>query len=211
VFARPGRISISQPPLWYNPAACIDGRQGLDGCWSPGAGDRQADEAGARTIATRLPAARSMPEPLATPRVTVRDLRDTADVAAIVAIRRQVFVIEQGVATSVEPDNVDRAAHHTLGLVDGRVVGIGRLHLTNGEGQIAWVAVLPAYRGQGIGRAIMARLIEVADVAGARVTVLNAQTHALRFYEHLGFRAIGEPFMMGGIEHQMMSRLRPPG
>lgn len=141
--------------------------------------------------------------------MTVRDVRDAADLAAIVAIRRQVFVIEQGVATHVELDNVDRAAHHTLGLVDGRVVGIGRLHLTSGEGQIAWVAVLAAYRGLGIGRAIMTRLIDVADAAGAHVIILNAQTHALGFYEALDFHAIGEPFMMGGIEHQMMSRRRP--
>jgi predicted GNAT family N-acyltransferase len=150
-----------------------------------------------------------MAEPSATLHVTVRDLRDAADMRAVVAIRRQVFVIEQGVATSVEPDHVDRVAHHVLGLVDGHIAGVGRLHLTAGEGQIAWVAVLPEYRRLGVGRAIMRRLLELADAAGARVVLLNAQTHARRFYEHLGFRPVGDPFMMGGIEHQLMSRLRP--
>jgi predicted GNAT family N-acyltransferase len=149
-----------------------------------------------------------MAEPAAPPRLTVRDLRDAADMRAIVAIRRQVFVVEQGVATNVEPDNVDRAARHVLGLIDDRVVGVGRLHISAGEGQIAWVAVLPEYRRLGVGRAIMARLIELAEGADARVILLNAQGHARRFYRNLGFDTVGEPFIMGGIEHQMMARRR---
>jgi predicted GNAT family N-acyltransferase len=149
-----------------------------------------------------------MAEPVATPSLTVRDLRDPADMRAIVAIRRQVFVVEQGVATNVDPDNVDRAAHHVLGLVDDQIVGVGRLHITAGEAQIAWVAVLPDYRRLGVGRAIMLRLIEIADARNARVILLNAQAHARRFYRHLGFEVVGEPFFMGGIEHQLMGRRR---
>jgi predicted GNAT family N-acyltransferase len=141
-------------------------------------------------------------------RLTVRDLRDSADMRSVVAIRRQVFVVEQGVATNVEPDNVDRVAHHVLGLVDDRVVGVGRLHITTNEGQIAWVAVLPEHRHLGVGRAIMQRLLDLADRSRIRVVMLNAQTHALRFYQHFGFQPVGEPFIMGGIEHQLMSRLR---
>ena len=104
-----------------------------------------------------------MAERDAAPRLTVRDLRDSADMRSVVAIRRQVFVVEQGVATNVEPDNVDRVAHHVLGLVDDRVVGVGRLHITANEGQIAWVAVLPDYRHLGVGRAIMRRLLTVRE------------------------------------------------
>jgi predicted GNAT family N-acyltransferase len=33
---------------------------------------------------------------------------------------------------------------------------------------------------------------------------LNAQTHALGFYEQLGFRAQGEEFMEAGIPHRHM-------
>jgi predicted GNAT family N-acyltransferase len=149
-----------------------------------------------------------MAEPAAPPRLTVRDLRDAADMRAIVAIRRQVFVVEQGVATNVDPDNVDRAARHVLGLIDDRIVGVGRLHITAGEAQIAWVAVLPDYRRVGVGRAIMARLLELAEAADVRVILLNAQGHARRFYRNLGFETVGDPFFMGGIEHQLMARRR---
>ena len=149
-----------------------------------------------------------MAEPIATTSLTVRDLRDAADMRAIVAIRRQVFVVEQGVATNVDPDNVDRAARHVLGLIDDRIVGVGRLHITAGEAQIAWVAVLPEERRLGVGRAIMARLIEIA--AGSRCPRHPAQRPGARptLLPEPGLRDRRRPFIMGGIEHQLMARRR---
>jgi predicted GNAT family N-acyltransferase len=151
-----------------------------------------------------------MAEHQVSPRLRVRAGIGPADFPIITAIRRQVFVIEQGVATSVEPDNVDRAAHHALGLIGDRVVAVGRLHISGSEGQIAWVAVLPEFRRHGFGQAIMLHLLEIARASGVSVVLLNAQTHALRFYQRLGFETIGDRFLMGGIEHQMMSWVRPP-
>jgi ElaA protein len=143
------------------------------------------------------------------PGVTVRLAQLPEDMPAIVAVRRRVFVEEQGVATAVAFDVNDRLASHVVGLVDGRIVGIGRLQITGQEAQIAWVAVVHEHRRHGVGRAIVRRLIELADAAGVELTLLNAQTHALRFYEHFGFRPVGSVFTMGGIEHQLMSRRRP--
>lgn len=138
--------------------------------------------------------------------VVVREARDQRDMAAVIAVRHAVFVVEQGVTHAADNDPNDRVSRHVVGLVDGRIVGVGRLHVTGYEGQIAWVAVLPAYRRRGVGQAVMERLIELAEAAGVGVIVLNAQTHARRFYERLGFHAVGAPFMMGGIEHQLMTR-----
>lgn len=144
------------------------------------------------------------------PRLVVRMAHLPDDMPAIIAIRRRVFIEEQRVTANVGFDVHDRAAYHTVALVAGAVVGAGRLHITGHEAQIAWVAVLPEYRQHGVGRAIVQRLIEVADAVGVEVILLNAQTHALRFYQRLGFRAVGSTFIMGGIEHQLMSRRRPP-
>ena len=143
------------------------------------------------------------------PEVMVRMAQLPEEMPAIVAVRQRVFVAEQGVTTSVSFDVQDRAAYHVVGLVDGALVAVGRLNVTGQEAHIAWVAVLREHRRHGIGHAVMQRLIELADAAGAAVTVLNAQTHARRFYERLGFRPVGSTFMMGGIEHQLMTRHRP--
>ena len=144
-----------------------------------------------------------------TPEITVRAAGGPDDLRAIIAIRRAVFVLEQGVTTMVNSDPHDQSSYHIVGLVDGHIVGAGRLHVTGREGQIAWVAVLRDYRHLGVGRRIMRELIQIADQADARLTVLNAQVHALRFYEHLGFHPVGDTFIMGGILHQMMVRNAP--
>jgi predicted GNAT family N-acyltransferase len=150
-----------------------------------------------------------MAEPaLPAPGVVVREIDDPREMETVVAIRHQVFVVEQGVTTNVRDNPHDRDSRHVVGIIGQQIVGSGRLHLIRDEGQIAWVAVLPAYRHRHVGRAIMRRLIEIADEAGTRVLFLNAQTHALRFYQHLGFEAIGEVFSMSGIEHQLMARGR---
>jgi predicted GNAT family N-acyltransferase len=143
------------------------------------------------------------------PAIYVRLARDDADLRAIMTIRHQVFVVEQGVTAIVDSDPQDRGADQVVALVDGQIVGIGRLAIYGNEGQIAWVAVLPGYRRLGVGRAVMECLIAQSDAAGVEILMLNAQTHARRFYRHLGFRPASEVFMMGGIEHQLMTRLTP--
>lgn len=52
--------------------------------------------------------------------------------------------------------------------------------------------------GQGVGAAVMARVLAEAAALGAPLVwldVLKANTHAMRFYERCGFRTVGElPF-----------------
>ena len=94
----------------------------------------------------------------------------------------------------------------SLGAVDGKTVGTGRITFYGSEAQIVWVAVRKPYRGRGVGRAIMEHLLRLAREQGSRIVTLNAQTHALTFYEALGFRPIGRRFFMGNIEHQYMAK-----
>jgi predicted GNAT family N-acyltransferase len=90
-------------------------------------------------------------------------------------------------------------------------VGAGRLLLVPGDANdlphIGRVAVLAPYRGQGVGRALMAALHELAREQGYRGATLAAQTHALGFYRKLGYVARGEVYFEAGIEHQDMDLL----
>ncbi|MDP9371472.1 MAG: GNAT family N-acetyltransferase [Chloroflexota bacterium] len=141
-------------------------------------------------------------------RVEVRETDDPRDFAEIVAIRRAVFTDEQHLTDVVDRDPYDHgpAAVQVLARVAGRPVGVGRLHVWRGEGQIAWVAVLPPYRGRGIGWEIMDALLSAAGRLGAQRVTLSAQTHALGFYQLLGFRPVGTTFYMSEIEHITMVR-----
>jgi len=144
-------------------------------------------------------------------RVQVRRIRDDDDFAAVVELRRRVFGDEQGIADSDCSDVDDARSILALALLGDLPVGTGRLTLNaghEGEAQITWVATLPAYRGRGVGSAVMRFLLAAADVAGAPFVVLSAQTHALAFYRRLGFVPYGNRFLAVGIEHQMMARPR---
>ncbi|MDN3556346.1 GNAT family N-acetyltransferase [Halomonas maura] len=118
-------------------------------------------------------------------------------------IRRRVFIEEQAVPRDEEWDGRDPGCVHFLALVDGRALGTARLLP---DGHIGRVAVLAEARGLGIGVALMEAAVEAACRRGFTAVELAAQTHALVFYERLGFRAEGEVFLDAGIPHRNMVR-----
>lgn len=118
-------------------------------------------------------------------------------------IRFEVFVREQRVPPEIEMDEHDVASLHALAYVDGKAVGTGRLLP---DGHIGRMAVLRESRASGVGSAILLRLIDAARRRGLREVRLSAQTHALGFYQRLGFVAAGEVFEEAGIPHQEMRR-----
>ncbi|TCO78901.1 putative GNAT family N-acyltransferase [Plasticicumulans lactativorans] len=128
----------------------------------------------------------------------------TRDHAALYAVRHAVFVEEQGVPVELEQDHWDALSRHVLvRAADGTPVATGRLLP---DGHIGRLAVLRAWRGQGLGQALMARLVELAREAGLREVVLNAQLRAEPFYAALGFVAEGDTFIEAGIAHRVMRR-----
>lgn len=125
------------------------------------------------------------------------------------AIREAVFVSEQHVPIALEWDEFDARSQHALAFGDAEVpVGTGRLLP---DGRIGRMAVLPPWRGRGVGTAILAAL--VARAAGLRMprVLLHAQTHAAGFYARRGFCASGSEFLEAGIPHVTMLRDLPPG
>lgn len=116
-------------------------------------------------------------------------------------IRRIVFIEEQRVPQEEEWDGQDLACRHFLALQAGAPLGTARLLP---DAHIGRVAVLRTARGQGIGEALMAAAIAAARRDGHASVALAAQTHALLFYERLGFTAYGDEFMEAGIPHRNM-------
>lgn len=118
------------------------------------------------------------------------------------AVRDEVFVREQGVPVALEHDALDPAGLHVLAcLTDGVAVATGRLLP---DGQIGRMAVRRPWRGQGVGGAMLALLIEEARERSLAKVMLNAQVSALGFYRAFGFKEVGAPFVEAGIDHQAM-------
>ncbi|MCY1541847.1 Acetyltransferase (GNAT) domain protein [compost metagenome] len=63
--------------------------------------------------------------------------------------------------------------------------------------------MLPAFRGKGIGRALIAAVL--ADLPrDADYIYLNSQLEAMSLYAKFGFTAEGEQFEEAGIQHYKM-------
>jgi alpha-beta hydrolase superfamily lysophospholipase/predicted GNAT family N-acyltransferase len=123
---------------------------------------------------------------------------------AATRVRTEVFVREQGIPAALEIDGRDDACLHCVAWSDGEPVATGRLLP---DGHIGRMAVLPAWRRQGLGGLILQALIDAAARRGDREVVLSAQAYVTGFYARHGFVAEGEPFEEAGIEHRQM-RLR---
>ena len=119
-------------------------------------------------------------------------------------IRQVVFVIEQHVDPDLEWDGEDQNALHALaGFSADDIVATGRLQR---DGKIGRMAVLAAWRKKGLGAVILNELINAARESGLNDVYLNAQTHAIDFYERHGFVAEGPEFDEAGIPHRLMRR-----
>lgn len=137
-------------------------------------------------------------------RIIVREVNSPVDMEQVFQIRDEVFVHEQELTNDARFDPDDRRSVHFLAEMDGTPVGTGRLTMIKREAQVAWVAVRQPYRMFGIGKAVMLAILERARDEEADYVVLNAQTHALEFYNRLGFESLGHEFRMAGIPHQVM-------
>ncbi|MBN2630305.1 MAG: GNAT family N-acetyltransferase [Rhodobacteraceae bacterium] len=132
-------------------------------------------------------------------------IASTRDIATCRALRRAVFIEEQGVSEADEIDDQDDTALHLLALVDGQPTGTARLLIHGHVGKIGRVCVLPVARGTGLGAAIMrAAVEELRRHPGLTTARLGAQTHAIGFYERLGFTATGPVYDDAGIPHRDM-------
>jgi ElaA protein len=132
-------------------------------------------------------------------------IAETRDLATCHALRRTVFIEEQGVSLADEVDGRDDAAIHFLAQQDNRPIGTLRILSGPGYGKIGRVCVLAEARGQGIGAALIrAALDHLRQTPGMTQAKLGAQTQALAFYERLGFTAYGPEYLDAGIPHRDM-------
>ncbi|MDP9498242.1 MAG: GNAT family N-acetyltransferase [Actinomycetota bacterium] len=137
---------------------------------------------------------------------TVRLAAD-ADLPAVYALRHEVFVVGQDVPEVLERDEHDATCDHAVALLDGEVVGTGRLVAReDGTGVVGRMAVAADRRGTGTGAALLARLEERARERGLSAVELHAQVHARRFYERAGYAAFGDEYVEAGIDHVSMRK-----
>lgn len=121
------------------------------------------------------------------------------------AVREAVFIQEQHVPAELEWDGLDEDSRHALALsAKGDAIGCGRML---SDGHIGRIAVMPQWRKQLVGTAIMEALLSEARSRGFKQVDVDAQTQAVPFYRGFGFQEEDEEFEDAGIPHIRM-RLR---
>ncbi|CEP13890.1 hypothetical protein [Parasitella parasitica] len=115
------------------------------------------------------------------------------------AIRRKVFIEEQGYSEAIEKDGHDSICQHWIASCDieyqdGTIehnVDIGNVRLvpkTDGLAKLGRLAVLSSARGLQIGRLLVEAFIDYCKNNNYNTIVLHSQYPKRGFYEKTGFR-----------------------
>ena len=138
--------------------------------------------------------------------VSWKDMWETdSTLSSLIRLRRAVFVTEQLCPIEEEPDTHDPAALHVCAIVDGVVIGCARILTKDPHiAKIGRVAVANNVRKSGVGAAVMRTAIMYTRSLGYKQAYLESQTHAIPFYERLGFVAYGPEFDDCNIPHRKM-------
>lgn len=134
--------------------------------------------------------------------ITIREATWSGDRDALQTIRTRVFVEEQSVPVELEWDEHDDFATHWLAL-DPQGAPIGTARMLR-DGHIGRMAVLPGWRQQGVGSALLQAALQHARQQNLFEAYLYAQVHAVPFYQQAGFTVHGEEFMDANIPHLTM-------
>ncbi|WP_311874285.1 GNAT family N-acetyltransferase [Vagococcus carniphilus] len=122
------------------------------------------------------------------------------------AIRKEVFVTEQQVPLSLEIEDEEVCVHFVLYEDNEPAATVRLFPKDKSTYKIQRMAVLKLHRQKGFGREIMIAAENYAKISGKTQTILGAQTHALAFYESMGYEAFGDEFLDAGIKHFNMKK-----
>ena len=136
----------------------------------------------------------------------VRPARDQSEIDAALALRYEVFCVEQGVSLAEERDGRDGDAVQLVVVADGEVVGTCRLLTEGSEVKLGRMAVAAGHRGRGLAAELLVEAEAQARALRAQRIALAAQLGARALYERAGYAPYGDVFLDAGIEHVMMGK-----
>ncbi len=135
-------------------------------------------------------------------KIRVKQVSDPAQLGHVFAIRRQVFVVEQNCPPELEWEFEDESTHF-LATVDDIPAGTARWRKTDKGYKLERFAVLPEFRGLGVGQELVKAVL--ADLpTDSNYVYLHAQIQAIGLYQKLGFETTGPEFEEAGIRHYKM-------
>ncbi|MFE8700447.1 GNAT family N-acetyltransferase [Cytobacillus sp. FJAT-54145] len=136
----------------------------------------------------------------------VKIVTNEKEFADALEVRKVVFVNEQQVPMEEEIDQFESESTHFVLYDNEEPIGAGRFRVVDGYGKVERICVMKDKRKSGSGKAIMLKIEQFAIESGVSALKLNAQTHAIPFYENLGYEVISVEFLDAGIPHKTMKK-----
>jgi predicted GNAT family N-acyltransferase len=121
----------------------------------------------------------------------------------VFAIRRKVFVEEEGVDPKLEYDR-EEEAHHYLLLIAEKPIATARWRETEKGIKLERFAVLPEFRNRGLGQIILKEVLKDVIPLGKKI-YLHSQLRAVSFYKRNGFMKEGPIFYEANMGHYLMT------
>jgi GNAT superfamily N-acetyltransferase len=177
--------------------------QGLPAVWHVDAGSEPRDLAprlqalGCPAMAPGIAMAASLDrlarEMSRFPGLTVERVRSNEDLSDWMEVRGQIAPEPKSMREdrSLSLGLIGRQPlHHYLARVDGQPAGVAQLFLGRRAAGLYSVGVAPAFRGRGIGTALVLTPLLVARTLGYDVGVVRPPADSQAMYAHLGFSAL---------------------
>ncbi len=129
----------------------------------------------------------------------------TAELYEILKARAEIFIMEQNINYQ-DMDDIDYRSLHCFYMEDNKVIAYLRAFYKNEDRLVVKVGrVLTLEHGIGLGRKLLEEgLPAIKRHFDCNKIYIEAQKHAIGFYEKFGFKVTSEEFMEEGIIHVAM-------
>jgi len=122
----------------------------------------------------------------------IKWLKGDDDLSLCLEMRKNIFCTEQKIKEETEFDCLDEKSLHLLILENSSPVGTGRItEKDNKTIHFGHIAIDKAFRKKGLGKILIDEMIKKSKELGAEKITINAQSHAVPFYEKQGFAVDG--------------------
>ena len=130
---------------------------------------------------------------------------DIAELYEILKARAEIFIMEQNIHYQ-DLDNIDYKSLHCFFMEGNKVIAYLRAFYQEDNNDIVRIGrVLTLKHGNGIGRENMEKSITaIKEKMKCKKIIMDAQKHAVGFYEKFGFQVVSDDFLEEGVVHAVM-------
>ena len=136
--------------------------------------------------------------------IICRQIINDEELAQCFDIRRKVFVQEQHIFENSDIDDHDGNAIYLAAFFQNRIIGTVRMYSDDaGNWWGGRLAVLEKYRGRA-GRALVIAAVALVKQRGAEHFYANILKENINFFKTIGWRQIGDEFVLLGRPHLLV-------